>query len=133
MWKRGRSTAPDMLPDDMMMVTALDSQAAISRLNLTRWLLRTAGLSEAADALRDDRPVHGMDDGGMGSFTLIPSHTSGKAVAEATYDDDDGVEVQITLFADDDGQPVEVGFWKVDFEPLLSVPSQNQLKDAKAL
>jgi hypothetical protein len=118
---------------DDKMVTALDDEEARSRLDLTRWLLRAAGLSGAADALRDDRTVYSMDDGGMGSFTLVPSHTGSEAIAEATYEDHDGVEVRITLFADQDRQPVEVDFWKVDFAPLLGFPSQNQLKDAKAL
>ena len=74
-----------------------------------------------------------MHDGGMGSFTLVPSYSGGDAVAEATYEDDDGVEVLITLFVDEAEQPVQVDFWRVDFAPLMSFPSQNQLKDVKSV
>lgn len=69
----------------------------------------------------------------MGSFTLLPSHTGGDAVAEATYVDDDGVDVMITLYVDEDQQPVEVDFWKVDFAPLINFPSQNQLENIRLI
>lgn len=115
------------------MTKALDKQSAISRLDLTRWLLRAAGLPNAADELRDDQAVFPLDDGAMGSFALVPSPPRGKAVAEADYEDEDGVEVLITLFVDDKDQPVEVDFWKVDFAPTINFPSQNQLKAVRAI
>jgi hypothetical protein len=112
------------------MATALNHEAARSRLDLTRWLLRAAGLPGAADKLDDDEPVLPMDDGGMGSFRLVPLPCGGNPVAEATYEDDDGVEVRITLFVDENDEPVQVDFWKIDFTPLISFPSHNQLKGA---
>jgi hypothetical protein len=69
---------------------------------------------------------------GWGASHSFPL-TGGDAIAEATYEDDDGVEVRITVFADQDRQPVEVDFWKADFAPLLGFPSQNQLKDVKSV
>jgi hypothetical protein len=112
------------------MATALNHEAARSRLDLTRWLLRAAGLPEVADKLRDDQPVLPMDDGGMGSFALVLLPGGGSPVGEATYEDDDGVEVRITLFVDENNEPVQVDFWKVDFAPLISFPSHNQLRGA---
>lgn len=66
----------------------------------------------------------------MGSFALVPLPNGGEPVAETTYEDDDGVEVRITLFVDENDEPVQVDFWKVDFAPLISFPFHNQLRSA---
>jgi len=115
------------------MRTEFSRPEAISRIGLAKHLLRSAGLADRADELSDDRPVYEMDDGRMGSFSFGPSHQVSRPSVQATYTDDDDVEVHITLFVRDDGQPAEVELWKVNFERLISFPSSNQVKDVRAV
>ena len=115
------------------MRNAFSKPETISRIELTKHLLRAAGLNRCADDLSDDQPVYDMEDGGMGSFSFVPSRETAYPVSKASYKDDDGVEVRITLFVDGSQQPTEVEFWKVDFERLISFPSPNQLTEVQAI
>jgi len=115
------------------MRTAFSRPEAISRIGLVKHLLRSAGLAHRADDLSDDQPVYEMDDGRMGSFSFAPSHQNSRPSVQATYTDDDDVEVQITLYVRGDDQPTEVELWKINFEPLVSFPSPNQVKNVQAV
>jgi hypothetical protein len=118
---------------DRTMRTAFSRPEAISRIGLVKHLLRSAGLAHRADDLSDDQPVYEMDDGRMGSFSFAPSHQNSRPSVQATYTDDDDVEVQITLYVRGDDQPTEVELWKINFEPLVSFPSPNQVKNVQAV
>ena len=116
------------------MRTAFSRPEAISRIGLAKHLLRSAGLAHRADDLSDDQPVYEMDDGRMGSFSFAPSHQVSRPSVQATYTDDDDVEVHITLYLrEEDEQPTEVELWKVNFERLVSFPSPNQVKSVQAV
>jgi hypothetical protein len=66
--------------------------------------------------------VTDMIDGRMGSVKF--SATSGErrmagCVAEADYFDSDGVPVSSAVNVDENGRPLEIDMWKVDFSPLI--------------
>ena len=68
--------------------------------------------------------VEPMDDGGMGSLRL--GSRSGqplRPIAELQFGDVDGVLVIATLYVGDDNVPHELGMWKVDFTPLIQIPT----------
>lgn len=71
--------------------------------------------------------VEDMQDGGMGSIRFLTNRqtdrTFGKTMAEATYTDEDGVIVSITLNVDTSGYLYELDFWKTDFSRLRRYPT----------
>jgi hypothetical protein len=73
--------------------------------------------------------VYPMDDGGMGSLRLVPTDPVkqgkrlAKKVSEYHFLDKDGVRVITSLYTDEDGDLFELDIWKVDFNPLISLPS----------
>ncbi|CAB5703250.1 Uncharacterised protein [Delftia tsuruhatensis] len=71
-----------------------------------------------------------MSDGGMGSIKFIGSENNvfGENLAEASYIDEDGVQVIITVYGDKAGGLYEVDFWKADFSPLKKYPQSDFLK-----
>ena len=80
--------------------------------------------------LKDAR-VQEMDDGQMGGVKFEKKSKQirklGKKCAEAKYIDTDGIEVNIVINLDTDGDLYEVDFWKVDFSPLCKYPSLKDL------
>ncbi len=67
--------------------------------------------------------VEPMDDGGMGSLRLSSREfLLVRIAAELQFTDVDGVPVLASLFVDDDGTPLELDMWKVDFNPLIEIP-----------
>ncbi len=52
----------------------------------------------------------------------------GKEIGRAEYIDSDDVLVSITINSDDDGDLLELDFWKIDFSPLLRYPNAEQVK-----
>ena len=59
----------------------------------------------------------------MGSLRLSGRKTGLLHVAaELEFTDVDGVPVSVALFVDDDGTPLELDMWKVDFNPLIEIP-----------
>lgn len=80
----------------------------------------------------DELCVEDMEDGGMGSLRFaLPADRHkpfGRVVAEAEYVDEDGVPVSITLNTDQDGNILELDFWKIDFSPLKRYPRPADLK-----
>ena len=75
--------------------------------------------------------VEQMPDGGMGSLRFLqengPSRSIGREIAEATYVDEDGVPVEISINVDKDGELFELDMWKADFSPLLRFPEPSQV------
>jgi hypothetical protein len=75
--------------------------------------------------------VYDMLDGGMGSIRFGAKDAGnrfGRVAATVEYIDSDGVLVSIALNLDDQGDPFEVDFWKVDFSPLRRYPQPQYLK-----
>lgn len=75
--------------------------------------------------------VEDMNDGGMGGIRFVssnPQRQLGGTLAEAEYEDADGIKVSITLNADQYGDLYEIDFWKVDFSPLRLYPRPEQLR-----
>ena len=75
--------------------------------------------------------VEDMQDGCMGSIRFVASggqsRRFGKTIAKADYVDEDGVPVSIAINADDQGELLEVDFWKVDFSRLRRYPAPADL------
>ncbi|MDR2635764.1 MAG: hypothetical protein LBC08_02915 [Campylobacteraceae bacterium] len=72
--------------------------------------------------------VSEMDDGQMGSLTLLPNgyyekkKRFAKQVSEYEFLDLDGVLVSAALYIDDiSGELYELDIWKVNFEPLMKI------------
>lgn len=75
-----------------------------------------------AEGWLDSATVIPMDDGGMGSLRFA-STDSPRGITETSgeysFQDDDGVEVLVSLNLNEDGLPFELDVWKTDFQPLL--------------
>ncbi|GMG92286.1 hypothetical protein SGO26_27170 [Cupriavidus metallidurans] len=78
--------------------------------------------------------VQDMDDGGMGSFLIVlpqeyegAKHGYNKVTAKSN--DADGVLLVATLYVNERGFPCEVDIWKVDFSPIIEIPSKWELED----
>lgn len=75
--------------------------------------------------------VEQMDDGGMGSLRFVSDardrHVGG-ALAGASFLDEDGVLVSVTLNVDQHGQLFELDIWKVDFSPLKRIPDVADIR-----
>lgn len=72
-----------------------------------------------------------MDDGGMGSIRFLPigdkddDRVFGGEVSSCHFIDADGVMVSAALYVDTVGSPFELDVWKVDFSPLLRMPTDT--------
>lgn len=70
--------------------------------------------------------VREMNDGGMGGIRFIwqgvDNKRFGKTLAECNFFDEDGVELSVSLNADENGDLFELDIWKVDFSPLIRFP-----------
>lgn len=86
--------------------------------------------NRGGDSLDKLRAVD-LNDGDMGSIRFQNRTNDkrhfGSELARAQYNDSDGILVSITLNADKDGHPFEMDFWRVDFSPLRTYPSPDQL------
>ncbi len=75
--------------------------------------------------------VEQMSDGGMGSLRFLHAagtpRRMGREIVEATYVDEDGVPVEISINVDKDGELFELDMWKANFSPLLSFPEPSQV------
>jgi len=69
--------------------------------------------------------VEEMKDGGMGSLKFVGAdgRKYGAQVAEAEFQDADGVTLNITINVDQRGSLFELAIWKIDFSPLIRLPS----------
>ncbi len=74
-----------------------------------------------------------MDDGGMGSLTLVPTtavegrRVMGSEVVEAKGRDADGTPLIISINTDKEGSLFELDIWRVDFNPLIRLPDPADL------
>ncbi len=76
-----------------------------------------------------------MDDGGMGSLAFVSRKGKkyGGILAEAEFHDADGTLVSAALFLDQEGELYELDIWKVDFSPLIRIPSVDKMKIATVI
>ena len=73
-----------------------------------------------------------LRDGGMGSIRVIAGSDDaprrmGRELVTASYTDEDGVPVLISLNLDEGGGLFEIDIWKVDFSPLRRYPRPGDL------
>jgi hypothetical protein len=83
---------------------------------------------------KDSLMVEPIDDGNMGSLTLLPNgyyakkKRSLKQISEYEFLDLDGVLVSVALYIDRmSGELYELDIWKVNFEPLIEINIDNIL------
>jgi hypothetical protein len=82
----------------------------------------------------DDLFVKQMNDGGMGSLSLVPrglenaSRLLGKQLVLGEFADSDGVPVSVAINVDSQGQLYELDVWKVDFAALLAWPDPANVR-----
>lgn len=72
-----------------------------------------------------------LSDGGMGSLAFAPvtkTRRFGRMAAECRFHDRDGVLVTAALNLDQDGAPLELDVFKVDFSVLLRWPTADMLR-----
>lgn len=76
--------------------------------------------------------VKDMSDGGMGSLLFLSADSRtrcfGKKIAEAEFDDEDGILVSVTINIDNYGLLFELDIWKVDFSQLKRYPLPNEIR-----
>ena len=92
-------------------------------------LAKIAGMRNP-EAWVDTLKVREMNDGGMGSLSLLSEGTEGPespafvtCKAAVQFTDDDGVEVVASLNASESGTPFELDIWKTNFAPLRRIPT----------
>lgn len=93
---------------------------------LVQALIKEAGSLDLPFDWIDTVEVEPMDDGGMGSLRFLSSSAPkmNRQVAELRFRDADGVSVIASLNVDENGMPLELDVWKVDFSPLAKIPEQ---------
>ena len=97
----------------------------VSERQLVSYLLEQVGISiDIPEMILD------MKDGGMGSISFDINETQKRAnlIAGGTFLDEDGILVEFELTNDDNGNLLELDFWKVDFSKLISFPKLNEIK-----
>ncbi|MBI3201895.1 MAG: hypothetical protein HYZ29_10160 [Myxococcales bacterium] len=100
-------------------------------MRLLRFLGRVAGLPEHWVS---DLSVEGMADGGMGSLILrnrspLPDRQYGQTLSACQFDDRDGIAVIASLYGNQDGTPIELDVWKVDFSPVQYIAAEFTVLD----
>jgi|CXWL01.1.fsa_nt_gi hypothetical protein len=93
-------------------------------------------LFSGAFAPLSDR-VHGsfvtpMNDGGMGSLRFASNRLERRAkqVSHGRARDIDGVQLDLTINVDQDGDLFELDIWKVDFSPIQRFPRPDDIEPA---
>lgn len=106
----------------------LQREITLCELRLLRVLMEAAPDCRLGEQAADRLFVEPLDDGGMGSFRLVGERDrENRACAEVEFADKDGVLVLATLYVDSENRPVEVGIWKVNFDPLDEIPTELPL------
>jgi hypothetical protein len=79
----------------------------------------------------EDAVVEELGDGGMGSLKFVNLSSSdqrfAKQLREATFADDDGVPVLITINLDQNNGLFELDIWKADNSPLKRFPRPDDV------
>lgn len=101
-------------------------------LGVVRKMLFQAGGRARFESQLGDMKVQDMADGGMGSIQFDNGRPRspldyGEQIAEAAFQDADGVPVSVTLNADKDGELLEMDVFKADFSPLIRYPDLDDL------
>ncbi|MGA2439752.1 MAG: hypothetical protein ABSH08_02230 [Tepidisphaeraceae bacterium] len=97
---------------------------------LQRLVQQAVGYSLRLDVTLPMLEVREMPDGGMGSLYIVNPEKNpmdrrfGRRIAEAQFDDADGVKVIASLNVDQDNNLFELDIWKVDFRPLIRLPDE---------
>lgn len=79
---------------------------------------------------KDTLWVEDMNDGGMGSLTLYSTlsveknRAFGSEVSEIQFNDEDDVEVIVSLYLDQNRDLLELDFFKVNFGQLIRIPEK---------
>lgn len=92
--------------------------------SLLKHLMKMAGMLPPSERWVDEVVVKDLDDGGMGSYVIVEPPRCGipRLRSDAEFTDSDGTKVLASLYVDSNDVPCEVGMWKVDFSPLVSLP-----------
>ena len=96
-------------------------------INLIVFLLNKVGLAAVEypiNELVEEYEGYVMGSIGLGNPEVSPY--AGDLI-QAKYIDSDGKEVAITLTMDENGQLLDLDFWKVDFSKLLVYPKPENL------
>ena len=102
-------------------------KATKAELLLISFLVKKANLI-LNDNWHEDLTVSPMDDGGMGSLILDldsdtdAKRTMGSQASECSFLDEDGMVVLAALNLDKNGKLFELDLWRVDFNPLKTLP-----------
>ncbi|MFZ1703471.1 MAG: hypothetical protein WAT79_03945 [Saprospiraceae bacterium] len=97
------------------------------RMRLAEHLSALAGLQHDPTARFEP-----FDDGGMGSFRNVRRYLESEdqeiKVGEFIFEDIDNIGVVITVFSKDNIYISSVDFWKHDFSPIKTFPSNQDLR-----
>ena len=96
-----------------------------SELLLIRKLMEAGGLKEND---LSELKVSDIDDGNMGSLLLFlngryEERETSNFISEYEFDDEDGIPVLASLYSDHSGVISELDIWKVNYQPLIRIPS----------
>jgi hypothetical protein len=97
-----------------------------------RKLLSRSGLEEDFEKQLARMKVQTMPDGGMGSLQFYNGRPRspldyGEQIAEAAFQDADGVPVSVTLNVDQEGELFELDVFKANGSPLVRYPDLDDL------
>jgi hypothetical protein len=72
-----------------------------------------------------------MNDGGMGSLRFVggvpESQKFGESIRQASFADEDGVPVSMSIFIDQQGRLYELDVFKADGSRLINFPNESEL------
>lgn len=104
-------------------------QISAEEYNLLLALSTQCGIDLGKLGLSRTMLVEPLNDGGMGSLRFIPVQNSndmrryGGTIIEDEFYDLDKTLVSLAVYIDTDGKLFELDIWKVDFSPLIALPS----------
>jgi hypothetical protein len=101
-------------------------------LAVIRKMISRSGLEEELEEQLVRMKVQNMPDGGMGSLAFYNGRPRslleyGGEIAEAAFQDADGVPVSVMLYVDKDGELFELDVFKADGSPLIRYPDPKDL------
>lgn len=99
-------------------------------LRLLDFLVSAARGVKVRDDWRERLKVADLQDGGMGSLRIFPDGLDsdgrifGRMASDYRFLDEDGVEVIVSLYLDQDEGLFELDSWKTDFGKLIRIPNR---------
>jgi hypothetical protein len=98
----------------------------IDEINIVRALLRSTENDDYGEIIKklEALTVEELDDEGMGSLQFVSKEKRKlyKTIAEAEFNDEDGVPVFLSLGIDCQGELFELDIWKADFSAVTKLP-----------